>query len=355
MLKQLSINVSLIEALEQMPGYTKFMNYLVTKKRAVSFKDDDRLQHCSAIATRSFVQKNEDPGAFTIQCTIELLHFARALCDMGVRINLMPLSIYKKLGLGDPKLIVMLLPMPDRTVKRPISVLQDVDFEVPIILRRPFFVTALVDMEKGPMKFQLNNKEMSIEERLGVDALATVMMNFEGYGIEDYDELVATLDRFEFHSEPKRLELDMKNRDSPPARPSVEEASKLEFKVLPSHLWYVFLGRDDNNWVCPVQCVPKKCGITVVPNSKDELFSISPMTGWRVCMDYRKLNAWIENDHFHVPFMDQMLDRLAGKVWYYFLDGYSGYNQISISPKDQEKTTFTCPYRTFAFKQMPFV
>ena len=52
--------------------------------------------------------------------------------------------------------------------------------------------------------------------------------------------------------------------------------------------------------------------------------------------------------------MDQMLDRLAEKGWYCFLDGYSGYNQISIVPEDQEKTTFTCPYGTFAFRRMPF-
>ena len=61
-------------------------------------------------------------------------------------------------------------------------------------------------------------------------------------------------------------------------------------------------------------------------------------------MDYRKQNSWTEKDHFPMPFMDQMLDRLAGKGWYCFLDGYSGYNQISIAPEDQDKTTFTCPY-----------
>ena len=70
MLKQLYINVPLVEALEQMPGYAKFMKYLVTKKRSITFEDDDRLQHCSAIATRSVVQKKEDLGAFTIPCTI---------------------------------------------------------------------------------------------------------------------------------------------------------------------------------------------------------------------------------------------------------------------------------------------
>ena len=71
-------------------------------------------------------------------------------------------------------------------------------------------------------------------------------------------------------------------------------------------------------------------------------------------MDYRKLHAWNENDQFPMPVMDQILDRFAVKGWYYFLDSYSGYNQISIALEDQEKTTFTCCYRTFAFKRMSF-
>ena len=101
MLKQFSINVPLIEALEQMPDYANFVKDMVNKKRLVSFEDDDKMQHCSGIATRSLVQKKEDPGAFTIPCTIGLLHFARALCDLGASINLMALYICKKLGLGD--------------------------------------------------------------------------------------------------------------------------------------------------------------------------------------------------------------------------------------------------------------
>ena len=72
MLKQLSINVTLVQVLEQMTGYAKFMKDLVTKKRSVTFEDDYRMQHCSAISTRSVVQKKEDPGAFTIPCTIGL-------------------------------------------------------------------------------------------------------------------------------------------------------------------------------------------------------------------------------------------------------------------------------------------
>ncbi|XP_015161615.1 RNA-directed DNA polymerase homolog [Solanum tuberosum] len=71
-------------------------------------------------------------------------------------------------------------------------------------------------------------------------------------------------------------------------------------------------------------------------------------------MDYRKLIPWTEKDHFPIPFMDQILDRLSERGWYFFLDRYSSYNQISIAPEDQDKTTFTCPYGTFAFKRMPF-
>ena len=110
----------------------------------------------------------------------------------------------------------------------------------------------------------------------------------------------------------------------------------------------------DSSWVHPFQCFPKREGMTVVPNKQNDLIPMRMVTGWRVCMDYRKLNAWTEKDHFPMPFMDQMLDRLEGKVWYCFIDGYLGYNQISITPDDQEETTFTCPYGMFTFKQMPF-
>ena len=71
-------------------------------------------------------------------------------------------------------------------------------------------------------------------------------------------------------------------------------------------------------------------------------------------MDYRKLNKATRKDHFPLPFLDHMLDLLAGHEYYYFLDRYSGYNQITISSEDQEKTTFTCTYGTFSFRRMPF-
>ncbi|KAM1441407.1 hypothetical protein ACFXTO_009525 [Malus domestica] len=110
----------------------------------------------------------------------------------------------------------------------------------------------------------------------------------------------------------------------------------------------------DSCWVSPVQVVPKKSGVTVVKNAEDELVPTRIQTGWRVCIDYRKLNNTTRKDHFPLPFIDQMLERLAGHSFYCFLDGYSGYNQIVIAPDNQEKTTFTCPFGTFAYRRMPF-
>nr|GFA15684.1 reverse transcriptase domain-containing protein [Tanacetum cinerariifolium] len=92
----------------------------------------------------------------------------------------------------------------------------------------------------------------------------------------------------------------------------------------------------------------------VIKNDENELVLTRLVTGWRVCIDYRKLNEATRKDHFPLPFMDQMLERLAGNEYYCFLDGFSGYFHIPIDPKDQEKTTFTCPYRAFAYKRMPF-
>nr|GEX25210.1 hypothetical protein [Tanacetum cinerariifolium] len=93
---------------------------------------------------------------------------------------------------------------------------------------------------------------------------------------------------------------------------------------------------------------------TVVENEENELIPTRLVTGWRVCIDYRKLNEATRTDHFPLPSMDQMLERFARNDYYCFLDGFFGYFQIPIDPKDQEKTTFTCPYETFAYRCMPF-
>ncbi|GJV99552.1 reverse transcriptase domain-containing protein [Tanacetum coccineum] len=109
-------------------------------------------------------------------------------------------------------------------------------------------------------------------------------------------------------------------------------------KLLDARLIYPI---SDSPWVSPVHCIPKRGGFTVVENDENELILTRLVTGWRVCIDYRKLNEATRKDHFPLPFMDQMLERLAGKEYYCFLDGFSGYFQIPINPHDQEKTAFT--------------
>ncbi|CAN6560167.1 unnamed protein product [Malus baccata var. baccata] len=133
--------------------------------------------------------------------------------------------------------------------------------------------------------------------------------------------------------------------------PMMEVVKKEIIKLLDCGVIYPI---SDSRWVSPVQVVPKKSGVTVVKNAEDELVPTRIQTGWRVCIDYRKLNNTTRKDHFPLPFIDQMLERLAGHSFYCFLDGYSGYNQIVIAPEDQEKTTFTCPFGTFAYRRMPF-
>ncbi|GJR70961.1 reverse transcriptase domain-containing protein [Tanacetum coccineum] len=165
---------------------------------------------------------------------------------------------------------------------------------------------------------------------------------------------------------------DLKQVDVTMTKPSIEEPPELELKDLPSHLEYAFLEgtnklpviiskelKDEERAALlkvlnPVHCVPKKGGMAVVENKDNELIPTKLVTGWRVCIDYRKLNDATRKDHFPFPFMDQMLECLVGNEYYYFLGGFSRYFQIPIDPQDQEKTTFTCHYGTFAYRRMPF-
>ncbi|GJS31521.1 reverse transcriptase domain-containing protein [Tanacetum coccineum] len=134
--------------------------------------------------------------------------------------------------------------------------------------------------------------------------------------------------------------------------PKIHKVIKKEvIKLLDAGLIYPI---SDSPWVSLVHCVPKKGGMTVVENEDNELIPTRLVTGWRVCIDYCKLNDATRKDHFLLPFMDQMLERLVGNKYYFFLDGFSRYFQIPIDTQDQEKTNFTCSYGTFAYRRMPF-
>jgi hypothetical protein len=91
-----------------------------------------------------------------------------------------------------------------------------------------------------------------------------------------------------------------------------------------------------------------------VPNENNELIPQRVVVGYRMCIDFRKVNKVTKKDHYPLPFIDQMLERLYKKTHFCFLDGYSGFSQIAVKKQDQEKTTFTCPYGTYAYRRMPF-
>ena len=121
--------------------------------------------------------------------------------------------------------------------------------------------------------------------------------------------------------------------------PHVQEVVQIEvLKLLQAGIIYPI---SDSTWVSPTQVVPKKSGVTTVKNEKGEELSTRLTTGWRVCIDYRRLNEVTRKNHFPLPFIDQLLERVSGHPFYCFLDGYSGYFQIEIALEDQEKTTFT--------------
>ncbi|GJW39416.1 reverse transcriptase domain-containing protein [Tanacetum coccineum] len=141
---------------------------------------------------------------------------------------------------------------------------------------------------------------------------------------------------------------ELKVCEAKPDKSSIDEPPEVELYLLISntHFWKS-LGK-------PRTLHTEKGGFTVVENDENELIPTRLVTGWRVCIDYRKLNEAAHKDHFPLPFMDRMLERLTGNEYYCFLDGFSSYIQIPINPHDQEKTTYTCPYGMFAYRRMPF-
>ncbi|RVW67249.1 Retrovirus-related Pol polyprotein from transposon 17.6 [Vitis vinifera] len=121
--------------------------------------------------------------------------------------------------------------------------------------------------------------------------------------------------------------------------PHLQEVVRAEvLKLLQAGIIYPI---SDSPWVSPTQVVPKKSGIRyMVQNEKGEEITTRLTSGWRVCIDYRKLNAVTRKDHFPLPFIDQVLERVSGHPFYCFLDGYSGYFQIEIDVEDQEKPLY---------------
>nr|GEV86415.1 reverse transcriptase domain-containing protein [Tanacetum cinerariifolium] len=218
----------------------------------------------------------------------------------------------------------------------------DADPQVPLILERSFLKTrrAFIDVFEG-------NYLPEVRKELKICEAKSDKSSIDEPPKDKLKDL------------PPHLEYAFLEEDFEPAvqhqrrvNPKIHDVIKNEvLKLLDARLIYLI---SDSLWVSPVHYVPKKGGFIVVENKENELIPTRLVTSWCVCIDYRKLNEATRKDHFPLPFVDQMLERLAGNQYYCFLDGFSGYFQIPIDPKDQEKTTFTCLYGMFAYRRMPF-
>uniref|UniRef100_A0A1U7W0X0 Uncharacterized protein LOC104221478 n=1 Tax=Nicotiana sylvestris TaxID=4096 RepID=A0A1U7W0X0_NICSY len=295
-LRQIQLNIPLIDALREIPGYAKMMKDLMSRK--FDFQDLSNVtlkQTCSAVVAKPIAQKMSDPG------------------------------------IGRARPTSMLLQLADHTVKRPTGILDDVLVQVGKFVFPADFV--ILDCQVARLLQVLQENKT---------AIGRTMSDIKGISPAFYMHKFL-LDEGHKPSREHQRRLN----------PNMKEVVKKEvIKWLDAGIIFPI---SDSNWVSPIQCVPKKGGMTVVKNENNELISTRTVTGWRICMDYKKLNTATRKDHFPLPFIDQMLDRLAGRSHFCFLDGYSGYNQISVAPEYREKTSFTCPYDIFAFRRMPFV
>ncbi|GJS68929.1 reverse transcriptase domain-containing protein [Tanacetum coccineum] len=452
--KDLSFEISFTDALLLMPKFASTLKALIGNKEKLSEMARTPLnEHCSAVILNKLPEKLGDPGKFLIPCEFPRMDECLALADLGASINLMPLSVWKKLSLPELTPTCMTLELADRSISQPIGIAEDVyvkvgkfqfpadfvvvDFDadprVPLILGRSFLKTgrALIDVYEGELTLRVGKEAVTFNldqtsryssnyddnsvNRTDVIDMACEEYSQEVLGFSDviasgsltlfYDPIIFTssptltpfgdsdflleevdtflaleddptspeVDHSYYEPEGDILLLEAFLNDDPSLPPptqrnylpeirkelkvceaknnksSIDKPPEVELNDLPPHLEYAFLEGDDK---LPV-IISKDLSV----EEKSALIKLIPtrlVTGWRVCIDYRKLNEATRKDHFPLPFMDQMLERLAGNEYYCFLDGFSGYFQIPIDPHDQEKTTFTCPYGTFAYRRMPF-
>ncbi|RVW31528.1 Retrovirus-related Pol polyprotein from transposon 17.6 [Vitis vinifera] len=385
-LRQVKVNIPLLDMIKQVPTYAKFLKDLCTIKRGLTVNK-------KAFLTEQVVEK--------------------ALLDLGASVNLLPYSVYKQLGLGELKPTAITLSLADRSVKIPRgNGLMQLTFGNMTLDLNIFYMSKkqiTPEEEEGPeelciidtlveehcnqnMQDKLNESLVDFEEEAAAEKeipklnLKPLPVELKYTYLEENNQCpVVISSSLTSHQENCLMEVlkrckkaigwqisDLKGisplvcthhiymeEEAKPIRqfqrrlnPHLQEVVRAEvLKLLQAGIIYPI---SDSPWVSPTQVVPKKSGITVVQNEKGEEITTRLTSGWRVCIDYRKLNAVTRKDHFPLPFIDQVLERVSGHPFYCFLDGYSGYFQIEIDLADQEKTTFTCPFGTYAYRRMPF-
>nr|GEU71856.1 reverse transcriptase domain-containing protein [Tanacetum cinerariifolium] len=394
--KDLNFNISFADALILMPKFGPTIKTSLTNKDKLSELARTLLnEHCSAVLLKKLPEKLRDPSKFLIPCDFLRMAECLALADLGASINLMPLSVWNKLSLPDMSLTCMTLELADRSISRPVGVVEDVfvkvgtfhfpadfvvvdfdaDPQVPLILGRSFLKTerALIDVFEGEVTLRVGkeaitfNLDQTLRYSANYNDMTAKRINVIDMAYEEYSQEVLSffdvitskkvdaflcleddltspeVDQSYFDPEGDILLLEAFLNDDP-SLPPPNQGNYFP-QDLPPHLEYTFLEGDDKLPVIIVKDLSveeKTALITVLKLHKRAI-------AWKL-FDIKATGK----DHFPLPFMDHLIERLAGNEYYCFLDGFSGYFQIPIDSKDQEKTTFTCPYGTFAYRRMPF-
>ncbi|KAK8498967.1 hypothetical protein V6N12_058004 [Hibiscus sabdariffa] len=396
-LKQVHINLPLVEALQQMPNYAKFLKDMVTrKKRIEEFETAAATETCLALMHNKVPAKKTDPGSFTIDCLIGHNYPTKALCDPGASINLMPKSVFQKLGIGEAKPTTVMLQLADHSYVQPEGKIEYIlvkvdkfifpaDFlildceantDAPIILGRPFLAT-------GRVLFDFGNEELIFRVDDQQIKKAIILPEYRGTAIDDCwviqnsttSQLTCpdsnkekgrknessqtdpeTGNWIQLHTGKYFEPLNYTNETCKIDKPSIQQPPKLELKQLPEQLKYAYLGKDKTlPVIISVGADQEEKLITTLRQHKEALgWTIADIKGISptICMHKILLN----DDH--KPTVDaqrrlnQAMKDVVRKEILKWLD--AGYNQIAIALEDQSKTTFACPYGTFAFRRMPF-
>nr|GEX63660.1 reverse transcriptase domain-containing protein [Tanacetum cinerariifolium] len=300
----------------------------------------------------------------------------------------------KKFSLPELTPTRMTLELADRSITCPKGVAEDifvkvgkfhfptnfvvVDFEadlrVPLIIGRSFLRIgrALIDVYREEITLRVNDESVTFNLNQTMRYSSTYDDNsVNRVDVIDiaWEEFVQDVLDFQYNSKSSNLTLVEETK----AKSSIEEPPELELKELPSHLEYAFL-KDTNKLPViiskdlkdvekealikedykPAVQSQRLVNLNIHDVIKKEVIKLLDAGMIYPISDSPKLNDPTRKDHFPLPFMDQMLERLAGNEFYCFLDGFSWYFIIPIDPQDQKKITFTCPYGTFAYRRMPF-
>ncbi|XP_028769798.1 uncharacterized protein LOC114727232 [Neltuma alba] len=294
--RKVEVNIPLLELIKKIPKYAKFLKELCTNKR--KFKPNERVQLPSSVSALFKPQlpiKCQDPGSFTIHCTVGKHFNGKALCDLGASVNLMPLAVFNRLNLGETRPTTVTLLFADKSISYPKGIVEDVlvkvdkfifpadfivldcevDWNIPIILGQPFLATArtLIDVEKGEITMRVNGEKVifnmnqalkfpddsahcncidvidsivqeELINSLTKDPLEALLIgetsSIDGK-VEAYTE-VMSIEAFPYRKAKTFEPLDVTSALSSPLKPSVDEPPVLELKTLPSHLKYAYLG-----------------------------------------------------------------------------------------------------------------